>query len=92
MAVGVGVGMSGGGDRRIRAVALHDPDRQLLQDLPLLENLDEYRQIGSIEFLHRLRDEGLFSEKAAKAAEGIQGISVGGRGNLAAAADRRHEP
>jgi hypothetical protein len=48
------------------AVALHDPDRELLQNLPLLENLDEYRQIGSIEFLHKLRDEKLFSKDIAE--------------------------
>ena len=47
-------------------VAMHDPDRQLLTDLPLLENLDEYRQVGSIEFLHRLRDEKLFVKGAAE--------------------------
>ena len=44
------------------AFAMHDPDRELLQNLPLLENLDEYRQVGSIEFLHKLRDEKLFSK------------------------------
>jgi hypothetical protein len=48
------------------AVALHDPDRQLLQDLPVLEHLDEYHQIGSTEFLHRLSKEGLFSKDAAE--------------------------
>jgi hypothetical protein len=51
-------------------VALYDPDRQLLRDLPLLDDLDEYRQIGSIEFLHRLRDEGLFSKEATDAPKG----------------------
>ena len=44
------------------AFAMHDPDRELLRNLPLLENLDEYRQVGSIEFLHKLRDEKLFSK------------------------------
>jgi anti-sigma factor RsiW len=42
-----------------------DPQRQLLQDLPLLENLDQYRQIDNFEFLERLRSEGLFSEEVA---------------------------
>jgi hypothetical protein len=42
------------------ALVMHDPDRQLLRNLALLENLDEYRQVGSIEFLHKLRDEKLF--------------------------------
>ena len=35
-------------------------------NLPLLENLDEYRQVGSIEFLHKLRDEKLFSKDSAE--------------------------
>ena len=39
-----------------------DPNHRLLQDLSVLENLDEYRQVGQIEFLHMLRDEGLFAK------------------------------
>ena len=31
--------------------AVPDPNRQLLEDLPVLENLDQYRQIDDIEFL-----------------------------------------
>ncbi len=37
-----------------------DPNRQLVEDLPLLENLDEYRQVDDIEFLRLLRNAGLF--------------------------------
>ena len=43
-----------------------DPNRQLLQDLPVLENLDEYRQIGDIEFLRMLRDQGLFAKESGE--------------------------
>lgn len=39
-----------------------DPDRQLLEDLPLLENLDCYRQIDDFQFLNRLHELGLFQE------------------------------
>jgi anti-sigma factor RsiW len=39
-----------------------DPNRQLLRDLPVLENLDEYRQVDSIEFLRALREANLFPE------------------------------
>jgi hypothetical protein len=39
-----------------------DPNRQLLEDLPVLENLDEYRQVGDIEFLRLLDREGLFDK------------------------------
>ncbi len=54
------------------AVALYNPDRQLLQDLPLLENLDEYRQIGSIDFLHRLGDPKLPFAAAAKPSASVE--------------------
>jgi anti-sigma factor RsiW len=37
-----------------------NPDRQVLEDLPVLENLEEYRQIEDIRFLRMLKDEGLF--------------------------------
>ena len=40
------------------ALSAPDPNRQLLEDLPVLENFDEYRQVESIEFLHELRDKG----------------------------------
>ncbi len=47
------------------AVALlrPDPNRQLLEDLPVLENLDKYRQVEEIEFLRMLDREGLFGEE-----------------------------
>jgi anti-sigma factor RsiW len=45
-----------------------DPDarrnRQLLEDLPLLEDLDEYRQADDIEFLRLLYQHGLFVKEA----------------------------
>ena len=44
------------------AEILPDPNRQLLQDLTLLENLDQYRQIESLKFLHSLSDEKLFAD------------------------------
>lgn len=41
-----------------------DPNRQLLDDLPVLERLDEYRQIDRVEFLELLLEnrEDLFPE------------------------------
>ncbi|MBU4399572.1 MAG: hypothetical protein KKE86_09595 [Planctomycetes bacterium] len=47
------------------AMFVPDTDRQLLEDLPVLERFDEYRHVESVEFLRLLRDEGLFSEKDA---------------------------
>jgi len=37
-----------------------DPNRQLIEDLPLLVHLDQYRQLDGVEFLRLLRDNGLF--------------------------------
>jgi len=42
-----------------------DPDESLLQDLPVLEDLDELRQIDDIKFLQLLYEEGLFAKDAA---------------------------
>jgi hypothetical protein len=42
------------------ALSTTDPNRQLLNELPVLENLDEYRQIGDLKFLNLLQKENLF--------------------------------
>jgi hypothetical protein len=39
--------------------ALPNSNRQLLQDLPLLENLEEYRQVDDIDFLRLMKEKGL---------------------------------
>ncbi len=39
-----------------------DPNAQLLQDLPILENFDQYREVGNIEFLRALNEKNLFKE------------------------------
>jgi hypothetical protein len=46
------------------AVALYWPDRnrRLLQDLPLLEDLDAYRRVESLKFLQTLADSQLFDQ------------------------------
>ena len=40
-----------------------DANRQLLRDLPLLENLDQYREIDSLEFLRLLARAKLFPDE-----------------------------
>jgi anti-sigma factor RsiW len=40
-----------------------NPNRQLLQDLPVLENLDEYQQTEDIEFLRMLKEKELFAKE-----------------------------
>ena len=42
-----------------------DPNQQLLRDLPVLENLEAYRQTPDLDFLRRLGDADLFPEEAA---------------------------
>lgn len=56
------------------AVALltPDPNRALLQDLPVLENLDEYRQTDDIEFLRLLQTAGLFTKDTGEAPVNIE--------------------
>jgi ferric-dicitrate binding protein FerR (iron transport regulator) len=41
-----------------------EPNRRLLQDLPVLEHLEAYRQTPDLEFLKRLNAERLFSEES----------------------------
>ena len=41
-----------------------DPNEQLLRDLSTIENVEAYHQVGDIDFLHKLNDEGLFSDDA----------------------------
>lgn len=43
------------------------PNRRLSRDLPIIENLDAYRDAGSVEFLRALEREGLFTEEAEDA-------------------------
>ena len=56
-----------------------DPDRQLILDLPILENLDHYGQIDDVEFLRGLRREGLFAGEVAGAEAGIAGMEESDR-------------
>ena len=43
------------------------PNRRLVEDLPVLENLDAYRHAEDIEFLRALQSEGLFTVEAEDA-------------------------
>lgn len=40
---------------------LDEPNRELVRDLPVIERIDEYRNIDSVEFLQSLQSEGLFA-------------------------------
>ena len=43
-----------------------DPNEELLQELPVIENLDHYREIREIEFLMELKRSSLFDEAPEK--------------------------
>lgn len=45
------------------AAALPDPNRQVLADLPIIENLDALRHVESLEFIRRLQAAGLFTDE-----------------------------
>lgn len=49
-----------------------DPNRNLLENLSLLERFDEYRQVGNIAFLRQLRDENLFTPKTTTSTASVQ--------------------
>jgi hypothetical protein len=42
---------------------LDEPNRQLLEDLPVVENVDLYYHAEDIEFLEQLADSGVFNEE-----------------------------
>jgi hypothetical protein len=42
-----------------------DPNQQLLRDLPVLENLDQYQKIDDVQFLRKLQAEKLFAKEAS---------------------------
>jgi anti-sigma factor RsiW len=59
-----GVGLLGAAAIGFMVVSLQpDPNQQLIQDLPILENLDDYLQTDDIQFLRMLREEGVFAEE-----------------------------
>jgi anti-sigma factor RsiW len=42
-----------------------EPNQQLLQDLPVVENLEAYRQTPDLEFLKQLNEAGTFAEESS---------------------------
>lgn len=43
------------------------PERQLLQDLPVIERVDQYRSVESLDFLEQLREAELFAGEGESA-------------------------
>ncbi len=42
-----------------------DKSRMLVEELPIIENLDNYREIGDVEFLRQLRSSRVFQKEAS---------------------------
>ena len=43
-----------------------NPSEDVLRELPLIENLDQYQDIGEFDFLNQLKRQGLFDDVAEK--------------------------
>jgi len=46
-----------------------DPSRQLVEELPLIEHLDNYREVGDLDFLSQLEKSGYFQEETSDASK-----------------------
>ena len=55
------------------AVLTPNPNEALVRDLEVIENLDRYRQVESIEFLRSLEETGLFAEDIARVEPDAEG-------------------
>ena len=60
---GGGIVVAGLAGYAVVAMFMPDPDRDLIRDLPVLENFDQYRRIDDVEFLRELHEQGLFAEE-----------------------------
>lgn len=62
----VAIGLSGWIGFKATNQWIDNPARQLLEDLPTLQKLDQYQEVESKDFLERLQKSQLFSESAEK--------------------------
>lgn len=58
---GLAVALSAAAGFLVVQYQLGAPERKLLQDLPVIERVDQYRSVESIEFLEKLREAELFA-------------------------------
>ena len=45
---------------------IHDPSAQLVKELPVVENVEIYREIGTVKFLEELKRSNLFDESPSQ--------------------------
>ncbi len=84
---GLGMIVAGVAGYVVFALAAPNANRQLVKDLPVLENLDEYEQIQDINFLRMLLESGLFPRPESKEGEGVSSPPGADRGLQAGAPD-----
>lgn len=66
---GVAICLAASVGYRITNKLIPDDSRLLVEDLPIIENLDNYREVGDIEFLRQLQTSRVFQEEAAHVPE-----------------------
>lgn len=68
LAIAAGAAAAGAAGFVAAAMLWPDPDKKtndrLVENLPVLENLDQYCQVENVEFLRMLQEERLFAEEA----------------------------
>lgn len=62
----VAIGLSGWLGFKVTNQWVRNPARQLLEDLPTLQKLDQYQEVESKDFLERLQKSRLFDETSEK--------------------------
>lgn len=77
LAAGLAVALAGIGGFVALGALWPDPNALLLRDLTVIERLDQYRHVESIEWLRRLRAEGLFLEPVPAVPPGMSGGGPG---------------
>ena len=60
------LGIAGWAGFQITNRMIPNPNERMLEDLPVLQNLDAYREVETIDFLEQLRKSGLFAETPEK--------------------------
>jgi anti-sigma factor RsiW len=63
IAIGVGALALGIGGYLVISRQLDEPNRKLVQDLPVIENVDLYRVADNVDFLRSLEEASLFTEE-----------------------------
>lgn len=64
---GTAICLAAYGGFQVTSRLIPDESRLLVEELPIIENLDNYKEIGEVEFLQQLRTSRVFQEEATDA-------------------------